>query len=580
MRIKIFIILFVLLALASVGTETRTFAETHATINVTTNQDEYDTSGAGAGCSLREAIQAANTDKAFGGCPAGSGKDKIVLQDGLYVFERAGDEDANAQGDLDILTPMVIVGKGMTATTIDANSFDRVFTVFADGVKISKMKITGGAYNTNGGGILTYKKLTLQKVHVFENRTNGAGGGIAVVAPNGSLTLKNSKLEENESEGHAGGIYNGNTTTIVNSLLYRNRTLSNNTPGGGITNDGELKIVNSALSSNHAKGNGGGIWNRGPLTLIGSTLYGNNNYGHGGAIYNSDAMVLVNSTLSGNTTYGSGGAISNQGTATAKLYNVTIARNYADFNSDNAGFGGGIHNPSCANNCNSVELYNSLLSNNKRAIGNSDDDTQGYFDFGAGSYNLIKAPGGQYVGNVGNLVLGQDANIAVLADNGGATQTHALQSGSPAIDKGDPTGCRDQNGAQLLSDQRGLPSPNDSDGMNGPRCDLGAFEAPMSGNCIAKPSKPVITQPAPNSEITANQVTLKWNGSNCAETIGILIKQNNKNGPVMVDAQDLRVTEYQTPKMKKGKDYFARIKACNAFGCINSVWSKFRLVKN
>jgi CSLREA domain-containing protein len=36
-----------------------------ATINVNTTNDEYD---AGIGCSLREAITAANTDADFGGC--------------------------------------------------------------------------------------------------------------------------------------------------------------------------------------------------------------------------------------------------------------------------------------------------------------------------------------------------------------------------------------------------------------------------------------------------------------------------------------------------------------------------------
>lgn len=41
-----------------------------AVIYVTTTNDEYDMNGTGAGCSLREAIHAANTDAAFGGCPA------------------------------------------------------------------------------------------------------------------------------------------------------------------------------------------------------------------------------------------------------------------------------------------------------------------------------------------------------------------------------------------------------------------------------------------------------------------------------------------------------------------------------
>jgi len=49
-----------------------------ATITVTTTADEY---GAGAGCSLREAIRAANSNAAFGGCSAGAaGADTIMFR--------------------------------------------------------------------------------------------------------------------------------------------------------------------------------------------------------------------------------------------------------------------------------------------------------------------------------------------------------------------------------------------------------------------------------------------------------------------------------------------------------------------
>ncbi len=51
-----------------------------AAIDVTTNADEFDTSGTGIGCALREAVQAANTDAASGGCPGGNGADTIRLK--------------------------------------------------------------------------------------------------------------------------------------------------------------------------------------------------------------------------------------------------------------------------------------------------------------------------------------------------------------------------------------------------------------------------------------------------------------------------------------------------------------------
>src|ERR1044072_7863686 len=48
-----------------------------ATINVDTTDDDDNTNP--ANCSLREAITAANTDAAYGGCIAGSGDDLITF---------------------------------------------------------------------------------------------------------------------------------------------------------------------------------------------------------------------------------------------------------------------------------------------------------------------------------------------------------------------------------------------------------------------------------------------------------------------------------------------------------------------
>ena len=67
--------------------------------------------------------------------------------------------------------------------------------------------------------------------------------------------------------------------------------------------------------------------------------------------------------------------------------------------------------------------------------------------------------------------------LAPLNNNGGPTDTHALVAGSPAIDAGNPSGCRDNAGMLLPTDQRGFLRPDDGNNDGTVRCDIGAYEA-------------------------------------------------------------------------------------------------------
>ena len=97
-----------------------------ASIYVTTTADEL---GSGAGCSLREAIEAANTDAAVGGCAPGSGADTIFLPAGTYTLSRTNsgeiNEDYNATGDLDIDSDLTMTGAGAGSTIIQDRGFSR-----------------------------------------------------------------------------------------------------------------------------------------------------------------------------------------------------------------------------------------------------------------------------------------------------------------------------------------------------------------------------------------------------------------------------------------------------------------------
>src|SRR5215218_5746377 len=115
------------------------------TISVTTSFDQLDGS---APCSLREAVNTANADANSGGCtdanPAAA--DTIKLDGGDYNLQRAGVEDANASGDLDVNGSLTIAGAG-------AITGDRVLQVSSGTLTISGLTVHDGSTTSSGGGI-------------------------------------------------------------------------------------------------------------------------------------------------------------------------------------------------------------------------------------------------------------------------------------------------------------------------------------------------------------------------------------------------------------------------------------------
>jgi hypothetical protein len=121
-----------------------------------------------------------------------------------------------------------------------------------------------------------------------------------------------------------------------------------------------------------------------------------------------------------------------------------------------------------------VALQNSILGANSDQGGQAGDCAGVLLSQG---YNLIQDTSGCTLTGTSDIV-GLPPLLGPLGDNGGPTPTHALLPGSPALDAGDPAGCRDSQGTLLTSDQRGEPRPQ------GNACDIGAFEAGLAPQMV------------------------------------------------------------------------------------------------
>ncbi len=234
----------------------------------------------------------------------------------------------------------------------------------------------------------------------------GSGADMITFSVSGTITL-GSTLPLITGELTIDGA--GQSVTVSGDNAYRAMVVD----ASGTLGLNALTIVDGFIDDANAVPYGGGVLNYGTLEVSNSTFSGNS----GAAIYNYGGPVTItHSTIVGNS---GGGLTYLSGSYT--LYNSIVA--------DNSGSG---------------QCYN---------LGGTGIVT-------SDSYNIDSD------GSCDNATTQTSAqlNLGSLADNGGETQTVALQAGSTAIDTGDDTTC-------TATDQRGVTRPQAL------HCDVGAFEA-------------------------------------------------------------------------------------------------------
>lgn len=303
-----------------------------------------------------------------------------------------------------------IIGPGAENLVLDGTGLFPLLWVNSGSTAIvSGLLLTGGK-----GGIVNQGTLTATDMVITDSASHGEpGGGIINV---GVLTLNTSRLSGNTTDTQGGAICNlvGATLTVNGSTFSGANRASND--GGGLANLGSATINNSTFSANVASGNhprGGAIFNGGTLAVTNSTFVGNISSGPGGALFNNGPATLVASTFTNNVAAGA------NGDAFYTFNTITVSRTIV------------------TNGCAGPGTLASMGDNIGPCFGDS------------------------LVLNDRNL----DPLLDGLADNGGPTQTQALQPASPALDE-----VRVNAATCSGTDQRGVVRPS------GVRCDIGAVE--------------------------------------------------------------------------------------------------------
>lgn len=401
--------------------------DANATIVVNTAADE---DASNSKCSLREAIIAANANTAYKGCPSGSGTDTITF---------AADYTITLSSQLPAITSsMIINGNGASKTIVQASTCNPVTK--PNGCTPATYRVFEVGFGSN---------LTLTKLTIRHGNCTGAcptignrGGGIDNY---GTLTIQNASIRSNFAE-HGGGIYNNFHTPSFSGVTF---DANSATLGGAMYNSNSNPTIQNTTFSGNSASQGGGMFNNYSNPTLTNVTFNGNSATNGGGIRNSNSSpTLKNTTFSSNSAEYGGGMYNGDNSAPI-LINVTINYNVANY-------GGGMYNHTSGPKLTNTLIANSLLGG---------DCFNVFSSLLASTNNLIEDS--DYACGLSNginsNIVGRDPNVSALANNGGATRTHALMAGSPAINKGTNTGCP-------AADQRGKKRPQ------GATCDIGAVE--------------------------------------------------------------------------------------------------------
>jgi len=351
---------------------------------------------------------------------------------------------------------------------------------------ISDSSNTSAKSSCRGGAIYAKGLLTLDHSTISGNsascKSAARGGGVYAV---GDLVAQYSTVSGNTSESNGdvalgGGLFAQKNLTLQASVVDSNKVDGvYGSAGGGAKALGTFLGSYSSIDGNVAYGSGFGAGlnlNGASNSILGSTISNNvsqNGFAgidvvNGGIV--GSTFVLRNSTVSGNIAFGSGGGLYVD-SRTTKLYNSTIAFNQATQQS------GVVLKATIASM--EATLQSTLMSNNKFFSGDDDLDVvigNGYTltfndgDLAAPANNLIRVTTATNLPT--DTISGVCPHLGALRDNGGLTKTHALESGSDAIDAGNIVYLSffDQRGSSVIN------GTADYLRVYGTNADIGAYE--------------------------------------------------------------------------------------------------------
>lgn len=327
---------------------------------------------------------------------------------------------------------------GLADAVLDGGGTTQILKAAVDGtLTIENMRFTDGASSSSEGAAISGYTVVVTNSQFDSNSGDTFG---AIVAQD-SATITDSVFFDNE--GFLGGaVLGGESVTATNSTFTNNSALG----GGAIFSYGVATVTSSTFTDNSAEEAGGAIAAYTMVTVNSSTFVDNSAGGVGGAILGDDGFSITNSTFVDNSADELGGAVFGSNglvlQSTFQNNTATDGQAVATYEDDTTVRGNIFVGASAA-----AQLYN--------------DDGFFFDDLGGNVFSTTQVAE-EWLDGVQTSTQFSLSSAAVfagatLADNGGPTQTVALDGSSPAVNAvpvGSPSVAVDQRGVarDALSD--------------------------------------------------------------------------------------------------------------------------------
>ena len=347
-----------------------------ASILVTTLDDELNADG---DCSLREAVEAANTDAAVDACASGDGRDWITFDasDGAVL--------TLSLGELVVASDIWIGASSGPAVGLVAGPEARLIRIASGLLRLDRVDLWGGQAERGGAVLMEAgaEAFDFRNAQIATSEATAEGGG-AVWIGGGAFSAAFAEFDGNRASGPSGQggalVVAGGTISFRSEVSFAQNEAVD---GGAIAVlGGSADLSFAQFSENAATQRGGALFVKAhdgetaPYAFLQVTQFSANTAQNGGAVWAGGHLEsrlpaiatqrggdpYGRSVFEGNTASGNGGAIYLADPATT-LEGISLMENVA------GGSGGGLY----VANGSSVRVERSVVSGNQAGAANFPD---------------------------------------------------------------------------------------------------------------------------------------------------------------------------------------------------------------